>query len=93
MQPQTYGHIILFGLVVNMVREYRINIACLLPINIAYFAYLFQASDEFRVETDTFGEIKVPADKYYGANTARALTNFDIGGFRERMPVSFYLLI
>ena len=39
---------------------------------------------EYRVETDTMGEIKVPADKYYGAQTARSLQNFKIGG--ERFP-------
>ena len=33
----------------------------------------------FRVETDTMGEVKVPADKYYGAQTARSLMNFKIG--------------
>lgn len=45
------------------------------------------ASEKFRVETDTFGEIKVPADKYYGACTARSLSNFDIGGPMELMPL------
>ncbi len=40
------------------------------------------------METDSFGEMKVPANKYYGANTARSLQNFDIGGEEERMPVS-----
>ncbi|MCF8268242.1 MAG: class II fumarate hydratase [Ignavibacteriales bacterium] len=35
---------------------------------------------EYRIETDTMGEIKVPADKYYGAQTARSLMNFKIGG-------------
>ncbi|MDH4156163.1 MAG: class II fumarate hydratase [candidate division Zixibacteria bacterium] len=39
---------------------------------------------DYRVETDTMGEIKVPADRYYGAQTARSLMNFRIGG--ERMP-------
>ncbi len=38
----------------------------------------------FRTETDSMGEIKVPADKYYGAQTARSLMNFKIGG--ERFP-------
>lgn len=38
-----------------------------------------------RVETDSFGEIEVPADKYYGAQTGRSLMNFKIGG--ERMPL------
>ncbi len=39
---------------------------------------------EFRIETDTMGEVKVPADKYYGAQTGRSLMNFRIGG--EKMP-------
>lgn len=39
---------------------------------------------DFRIETDTMGEIQVPSDKYYGAQTARSLMNFKIGG--ERMP-------
>ncbi|WP_375599178.1 class II fumarate hydratase [Devosia sp. Naph2] len=37
-----------------------------------------------RVESDTMGQIEVPSDKYYGAQTARSLQNFDIGG--EKMP-------
>ncbi len=39
---------------------------------------------EYRIERDTMGEVKVPADKYYGAQTARSLMNFKIGG--ERFP-------
>ena len=38
-----------------------------------------------RVETDSFGPIKVPADCYWGAQTQRSLQNFRIGW--ERMPV------
>jgi fumarate hydratase class II len=37
-----------------------------------------------RVESDSMGTINVPDDKYYGAQTARSLANFDIGG--EKMP-------
>ena len=37
-----------------------------------------------RVETDSMGSINVPADRYFGAQTARSLANFDIGG--EKMP-------
>lgn len=37
-----------------------------------------------RVESDTMGTIEVPNEKYYGAQTARSLANFDIGG--EKMP-------
>jgi fumarate hydratase class II len=39
---------------------------------------------EFRTEHDTMGEVEVPADAYYGAQTARSLQNFDLG--EERMP-------
>uniref|UniRef100_A0A3Q3BKW3 Fumarate lyase N-terminal domain-containing protein n=1 Tax=Kryptolebias marmoratus TaxID=37003 RepID=A0A3Q3BKW3_KRYMA len=45
------------------------------------------ASSEYRVERDTFGELKVPADKYYGAQTVRSTMNFKIGGPSERMPL------
>ena len=38
-----------------------------------------------RSETDTFGPIDVPADKYWGAQTQRSLQNFRIG--EERMPL------
>jgi fumarate hydratase class II len=38
-----------------------------------------------RIETDTFGPIEVPADKYWGAQTQRSLENFRIG--EERMPL------
>ena len=37
-----------------------------------------------RTETDSMGEIEVPADRYYGAQTARSLQNFRIGG--DRFP-------
>ena len=38
-----------------------------------------------RTESDTFGPIEVPADRFWGAQTQRSLQNFKIGG--ERMPV------
>src|SRR3979409_2382298 len=38
-----------------------------------------------RVETDTFGPIEVPADRYWGAQTERSRRNFRIG--TERMPL------
>ncbi len=41
-------------------------------------------TQETRIETDSIGEITVPADAYYGAQTARSLINFDIG--TEKMP-------
>lgn len=39
---------------------------------------------EVRIETDSFGPLEVPSDKYYGAQTARSLINFPIGD--ETMP-------
>ncbi|HEX7021489.1 MAG TPA: class II fumarate hydratase [Trueperaceae bacterium] len=40
---------------------------------------------DYRIETDSMGEIRVPADKYWGAQTERSFENFRIGG--QRMPV------
>jgi fumarate hydratase class II len=40
-----------------------------------------------RIETDSLGEVSVPAKAYYGATTARSLANFPIG--RDRFPRSF----
>ena len=37
-----------------------------------------------RIETDTMGEIEVPTDRYYGAQTARSLIHFKIG--TDRFP-------
>lgn len=42
---------------------------------------------EFRVEKDSMGEVKVPEDVYWGAQTARAYENFVISG--ERLPIEF----
>ena len=33
----------------------------------------------YRIEKDTLGEVKVPADKLWGAQTERSLNNFKIG--------------
>ena len=40
----------------------------------------------FRVEKDTMGDVQVPSDRYYGAQTARSVVNFDIGD--DTMPRS-----
>ncbi|XP_054140780.1 fumarate hydratase, mitochondrial isoform X3 [Melozone crissalis] len=48
---------------------------------------IFSSQEAFRIEYDTFGELKVPSDKYYGAQTVRSTMNFKIGGVSERMPV------
>lgn len=41
---------------------------------------------DFRIESDSFGELNVPADKYWGAQTQRSLVNFPIG--KETQPAS-----
>ena len=41
---------------------------------------------EYRIEHDTMGEVRVPADKYWGAQTERSRGNFRIGVGLERMP-------
>jgi fumarate hydratase class II len=42
---------------------------------------------EYRIETDSMGPIRVPADRYYGAQTARSLTHFAIGADTMPRPV------
>lgn len=39
-----------------------------------------------RTESDAFGEIQVPSDKYWGAQTERSLENFKINQPQDRMP-------
>jgi fumarate hydratase, class II len=40
---------------------------------------------DYRIEKDTMGEVQVPADKYWGAQTQRSIQNFTIGG--QKMPL------
>lgn len=41
---------------------------------------------EYRIEHDSMGEVKVPADHYWGAQTERSHENFQIGVGIETMP-------
>ena len=41
---------------------------------------------EYRIEHDSLGEVRVPADRLWGAQTQRSLMNFPIGRGREPMP-------
>ena len=41
---------------------------------------------DYRIEHDSMGEVKVPADKYWGAQTERSHENFAIGVGLETMP-------
>ena len=40
----------------------------------------------YRIEHDSMGEVKVPAEKYWGAQTQRSHENFPIGAGIETMP-------
>ena len=44
------------------------------------------ASQEYRTEHDALGEVRVPADRYWGAQTERSRNNFPIGRGKEPMP-------
>ena len=46
-----------------------------------------KARTEFRIESDSMGEMEVPKKAYYGAQTARAVDNFPISG--ETLPREF----
>ena len=41
---------------------------------------------EYRIEHDSMGEVRVPGDKYWGAQTERSRNNFPIGVGLETMP-------
>jgi fumarate hydratase class II len=41
---------------------------------------------QYRIEKDTMGEVQVPADAYYGAQTQRSIDNFKIAQDINRMP-------
>ena len=47
-----------------------------------------KATGATRTETDSFGPIEVPSDRYWGAQTQRSKENFKIGGQHIRCPSS-----
>ncbi len=52
-------------------------------------------SNSYRIEKDTLGEVKVPIDSYYGAQTQRAVDNYQISGrkhYRDRLSKHLELL-
>jgi Lyase len=74
---------------------WKLSIECLVPASTGPCFATVQtgapagrasASSATRTESDTFGPLEVPADRYWGAQTQRSLMNFKIGGARERMP-------
>ncbi|KAF2149468.1 fumarate hydratase [Myriangium duriaei CBS 260.36] len=51
-----------------------------------YFSHTAAMASSTRTESDAFGEIQVPSDKYWGAQTERSLENFKINQPQDRMP-------
>ena len=49
----------------------------------------FNPTGKTRIEKDLLGEKEVPADAYYGVQTARALENFQISGVELRLYPNF----
>jgi len=45
-----------------------------------------QLKMDYRIEKDTLGEVKVPADAYWGAQTERSIENFNIARDTNKMP-------
>ncbi|MDM9625111.1 lyase family protein [Rhizobium sp. S152] len=64
--------------------------ACLPSISTPQLALLKVVNtmlpEQMRVEQDTLGDVDVPADAYYGAQTQRAVTNFQISGTVQSSP-------
>jgi fumarate hydratase, class II len=52
----------------------------------SYNVYMLDIK-EYRIEKDTMGEMKVPADRYYGCQTARSIENFKIAAGKDTMPI------
>lgn len=48
-----------------------------------------QKREDFRIERDTLGEVRVPKDKLFGAQTERSRTNFIIGSQKMPQPVIY----
>lgn len=54
---------------------------------VRYTTVAKMSTENFRTESDTFGDVSVDSTKYWGAQTQRSLKNFPIGGRESRMPI------
>src|SRR5881396_4257940 len=60
----------------------------LVPVLRAFFGVSIMVTvEEYRLDRDSMGEVKVPSSAYYGAETQRAVQNFPISGLR--LPKEF----
>ena len=53
---------------------------------LTYLYALKKINMKYRIEKDTMGEVQVPADAIYGAQTQRSIDNFQIAQDINRMP-------
>src|SRR6266516_4415044 len=68
---------------------FRFDRVCfLVPVLRAFFRVsIIVMVEEYRLDRDSMGEVKVPSSAYYGAETQRAVQNFPISGLR--LPKEF----
>src|SRR6266480_787917 len=68
---------------------FRFDRECfLVPVLRAFFGVSIMVTvEEYRLDKDSMGEVKVPSSAYYGAETQRAVQNFPISGLR--LPKEF----
>lgn len=62
-------------MVINLTRKFSVSSA------------IMASDSKFRVERDTMGEVKVPSDRLYGAQTQRSRNNFRIGMYKLNLDV------
>ena len=70
--------------IAKMIQESLDGQGGMAPVQVATPRSASPVSGEVRIEEDTMGSLEVPADRYYGCQTARSLINFDIGD--DTMP-------
>ena len=51
------------------------------------------SNEQFRVESDLLGELKVPADAYYGVQTQRGINNYHISRKKMRDYPDYVIVI
>ena len=62
-----------------MLRQSINKVSTLKPNQLRSFSIMSKQLQEYRIETDAFGDIKVPSNKLWGAQTQRSFENFQIG--------------
>lgn len=82
MNPFIVRKLILFLIITKQINS-KLSKTCIIRQIIRKFGLILTQSTnytmEYRIEKDTMGEVKVPADRYWGAQTERSRNNFKIG--------------